>query len=99
LRPKLFNKKSSTDEPTTSTAEVSQFRKLVKSTASSVASSRESATSGLGSLNLAIPHLAGFIESWNPFGSGRFFDTPPDPVPILPKVTNIGSKIFVTKYL
>ncbi len=40
-------------------------------------SSRESGTSGFF-LNLAVPHLAGFIDSWNPFGSGRFFDTPPE---------------------
>ena len=48
-------------------------RRNLKSTSSSTTSSRESGTS----LNLAIPNLAGFIESWNPFGSGRFFDTPP----------------------
>jgi hypothetical protein len=45
----------------------------------STTSSRESGASGF-SLNLAVPHLAGFIESWNPFGSGRFFDTPPSNV-------------------
>jgi hypothetical protein len=30
-----------------------------------------------GTINLAIPSLAGFIDSWFPFGNGRFFDTPP----------------------
>lgn len=41
-------------------------------------SSTASSSTSKASLNLAVPHLAGFIESWNPFGSGRFFDTPPD---------------------
>jgi hypothetical protein len=30
-------------------------------------------------VDVAMPYLSGFIESWNPFGGGRFFDTPPNP--------------------
>ncbi len=59
----------------TSTAERPKRRHKL-STGSSTVSSKEE-RGGFG-LTLAVPHLAGFIESWNPFGSGRFFDTPPE---------------------
>ena len=52
---------------------VTMFRKSARRQALKSTSS----CSSVGSLSLAVPHLAGFIESWNPFGSGRFFDTPP----------------------
>lgn len=29
-------------------------------------------------VHVAVPYLAGFIDSWNPFGSGKYFDTPPE---------------------
>ena len=38
--------------------------------------SSKSSSSG-SSITLAVPYLAGFIDSWHPFGIGRYFDTPP----------------------
>jgi hypothetical protein len=44
-----------------------------------MSSSRSSGSGGSSCLTLAaVPYLAGFIDSWNPFGSGRYFDTPPN---------------------
>ncbi len=37
----------------------------------------QSAAARLSEVQLASPRLSGFIESWNPFASGRYFDTPP----------------------
>jgi hypothetical protein len=66
------NLKVVVDEITSTAERPKRQHKL--STGSSTVSSKE----GGFSLTLAVPHLAGFIESWNPFGSGRFFDTPPE---------------------
>lgn len=43
-----------------------------------LSSSRSSTMSGDSTLTVAsVPYLSGFIDSWHPFGSGRYFDTPP----------------------
>ena len=66
------------DVPTSNVATTEKPKRRQLMSVGSSTSSKESGTSF--SLNLAVPHLAGFIESWNPFGSGRFFDTPPEGV-------------------
>jgi hypothetical protein len=73
----VANNNGSSNDNNKATAPKSDVVTMFKKSAKRRILNSTSSGSSVNSLNLAMPSLAGFIESWNPFGSGRFFDTPP----------------------